>query len=106
AQILVDFRVMFSHMRVGVRREDKNEWERRVPLTPDHVRALIQQGLQVFVQPSTSRIFKDEEFVKVGATVQEDLSACDAVFAVKEIPADFFHHKGTYMFFSHTFKGQ
>jgi len=97
---------MFSHMRIGVRREDKNEWERRVPLTPDHVRSLVQQGLQVSVQPSTIRIFKDDEYVTAGADMQEDLSTCDAVFAVKEIPADFFRDEGTYMFFSHTFKGQ
>ncbi len=93
-------------MKVGLRREDKNEWERRVPLTPDHVRILIQQGLEVYVQPSTIRIFKDEEYANAGAVVQEDLSNCGAVFAVKEIPADFFWRHGTYMFFSHTFKGQ
>jgi len=97
---------MFSHMRVGIRREDKNEWERRVPLTPDHVKSLTQQGIPVFVQPSTIRVFKDEEYRNAGATVQEDLSHCSVVFAVKEIPADFFRNERTYMFFSHTFKGQ
>lgn len=25
---------------IGIRREDKNKWERRVPLTPDNVREL------------------------------------------------------------------
>src|SRR5262245_16714328 len=93
-------------MRVGIRREDKNEWERRVPLTPEHVRTLVGQGLQVFVQPSTIRIFKDDEYRNAGAAVQEDLSHCDVVFAVKEIPGDFFRNEGSYMFFSHTFKGQ
>ncbi len=93
-------------MKVGVRREDKNEWERRVPLTPGHVRSLVLQGLQVVVQPSTIRIFRDEEYIQAGATVREDLSGCNIVFAVKEIPADFFCDHGTYMFFSHTFKGQ
>src|SRR5215471_15651470 len=93
-------------MKVGLRREDKNEWERRVPLTPDHVRSLAQQGLQVYVQPSTIRVFKDDEYRQAGATVQEDLSDCGMIFAVKEIPADVFRHAGAYMFFSHTFKGQ
>src|SRR5215831_14422499 len=93
-------------MKVGLRREDKNEWERRVPLTPDHVRSLVQQGVQVYVQPSTIRVFKDDEYRQAGAAVQEDLSDCGIVFAVKEIPADFFRHAGAYMFFSHTFKGQ
>src|SRR5215475_11493860 len=93
-------------MNVGLRREDKNEWERRVPLTPDHVQSLVQQGVKVYVQPSTIRVFKDDDYRQAGATVQEDLSGCGIVFAVKEIPADFFRHAGAYMFFSHTFKGQ
>src|SRR5262245_26173857 len=97
---------MFTHMNVGLRREDKNEWERRVPLTPGHVKTLVQKGIPVFVQPSSIRVFNDDEYREVGATVQEDLSGCSIVFAVKEIPADFFRHAGTYMFFSHTFKGQ
>src|SRR5215471_9608452 len=93
-------------MKIGLRREDKNEWERRVPLTPSHVKSLIEKGLRVFVQPSSIRIFKNDEYLEAGATIQEDLTNCDVVFAVKEIPADFFRHGGTYMFFSHTFKGQ
>ena len=93
-------------MRIGIRREDKNEWERRVPLTPNHVRTLVEAGIQVAVQPSTIRIFRDEEYVQSGAVVRDDLSDCGIVFAVKEIPADFFHHGKAYMFFSHTFKGQ
>src|SRR3984957_5140625 len=97
---------MFSDMIVGIRREDKNEWERRVPLTPTQVRELISQGFQVYVQPSPIRIFKDEEYRQAGAVVQEDLSSCSAVFAVKEIPATFFREGGTYMFFSNTLKGQ
>ena len=27
---------------VGIRREDKNKWERRVPLTPDQVKSLVR----------------------------------------------------------------
>jgi alanine dehydrogenase len=93
-------------MKIGVRREDKNEWERRVPLTPDHVRSAVEQGLQVVVQPSTIRIFNDDEYRQAGAVVQEDLSECPVVFAVKEIPGDLFRRAGAYMFFSHSFKGQ
>ena len=28
---------------IGIRREDKNKWERRVPLTPVHVSTLVEQ---------------------------------------------------------------
>jgi alpha-aminoadipic semialdehyde synthase len=97
---------MFTPMKIGIRREDKNEWERRVPLTPDHVRVLVQKGTEVFVQPSKIRIFPDDQYRAAGAAVQEDLSNCDLVIAVKEIPGDFFCHNKAYMFFSHTIKGQ
>jgi len=95
-----------SRPRIGVRREDKNDWERRVPLTPDHVKKLVQQGYDVHVQPSKIRAFSDREYEASGATVQEDLSSCNMVFAIKEIPSEFFWKGGRYMFFAHVIKGQ
>jgi len=93
--------------KIGIRREDKNRWERRVPLIPKHVKELIEShGIDVTLQPSSIRIFSDEEYLQAGAKIQEDLSACHIIFAVKEIPADFFQPGKTYVFFSHTIKGQ
>ena len=40
---------------VGMRRETKNRWERRAPLTPGHIRTLRRRGVRVLVQPSTMR---------------------------------------------------
>jgi len=93
--------------RIGIRREDKNRWERRTPLIPEHVKELIQQhSIQVYLQPSSIRIFSDEEYIQAGARIQEDLSGCPMIFAVKEIPLDFFQSGKSYVFFSHTIKGQ
>lgn len=92
--------------RVGIRREDKNEWERRSPVVPDHVKRLLKDGIEVVIQPSTIRVFRDEEYAMAGAVVDEDLSSCDVVFAIKEIPQPVFRSGGTYVFFSHTIKGQ
>ena len=91
---------------MGIRREDKNEWERRVPLTPDHVRELVGQGIEVLIQSSEIRVFKDMEYAGAGAVVQEDLSTCNVVFGVKEFPVSIFKNNQAYMFFSHTIKGQ
>ena len=91
---------------IGIRREDKNQWERRVPLIPDQVRALKGRGVDVVVQPSGIRVFPDSDYVAAGAEVAEDLSACNAVLAVKEIPEALFREGGLYVFFSHTIKGQ
>lgn len=92
---------------LGIRREDKNKWEARVPLTPEDVKRLIENcNLNVLIQPSTIRVFKDYEYEKAGAVVSEDLSSCDAILGVKEIPVNFFEKNKMYLFFSHTIKGQ
>jgi len=92
---------------IGIRREDKNEWERRVPLTPQAVRELKNKfGIRTIVQPSDLRIFKDEEYIKAGAEINEDLSEAGTIFAVKEVPVSYFDEGKTYVFFSHTIKGQ
>ncbi len=92
---------------LGIRLEDKNRWERRVPLTPDQVRRLIERRrIEVYVQPSKQRIFPDAAYREAGAIVDEDLSRCGVILGVKEIPADLFQPGTLYLFFSHTVKGQ
>lgn len=91
---------------VGIRREDKSIWEKRAPVIPDHVHLLKDQGVEVVVQPSRTRVFTEREYKAAGAVVAEDLSKCPVVVAIKEIPASLFRKGGTYVFFSHTIKGQ
>ena len=92
---------------IGIRLEDKYLMERRVPLTPKHINRLIKQfGLKVVVQSSDKRIFKDEEFIKAGAEVKNDLKECNVIFGVKEIPIETFEQDKTYVIFSHVIKGQ
>ncbi len=93
-------------MKIGIRREDKNEWEARAPLTPPDTKKLIDQGIQIVLQPSPIRIFSDTEYVDAGATTSENLSDCSLILAVKEIPIDFIEDGKAYLFFSHTIKGQ
>ncbi len=94
-------------MKIGIRREDKNEWEGRVPLVPEHVKELNQNyNIKFIIQPSNIRAFSEEEYKQAGAIIQEDLSECSIIIAVKEIPEDFFIQNKVYVFFSHTIKGQ
>lgn len=51
-------------------------------------------------------MFSDKDYQKVGATVQDTLDPSSVVFAVKEIPVEVFEQGKTYVFFSHTIKGQ
>jgi len=92
---------------IGIRREDKNKWEQRVPLIPDHIKELQEKhDISVLIQPSKIRAYKDEAYQKAGAIITEDLTKASVVFAVKEIPISFFQENKTYIFFSHTIKGQ
>ncbi|HSQ34689.1 MAG TPA: hypothetical protein VLQ89_01740, partial [Candidatus Binatia bacterium] len=92
---------------IGIRREDKNEWEKRVPLVPADVRWLKEtQGIRTIIQPSGIRVFSDDEYRQAGAEISEDLGRAEVIYAVKEIPASLFQKNKTYVFFSHTIKGQ
>ena len=92
---------------LGIRREDKNRWEQRVPLAPQHVLELKKKyGIETLIQPSDIRVFSEDDYRKVGAHVQDSLTPSSVVFAVKEIPSEFFERGKTYVFFSHTIKGQ
>ena len=92
---------------IGIRKEDKNRWERRVPLIPEHVRELVEKhGLRICLQPSEIRAFPNEEYVQAGAEIREDLSPCPVILGIKEMPPEFFEPGKTYVFFSHTIKGQ
>jgi alanine dehydrogenase len=89
---------------VGILREQKNKWERRCALTPKEVKYLVDEGIKVYVQSSPNRCYADEEFLEVGAVIQEDLSECDVIFGVKEVPIENLIPNKTYFFFSHTIK--
>ena len=92
---------------IGIRREDKNTWERRVPLVPEDVNHLANAfGITTIVQPSNIRRFPDDAYRSAQARIEENLGDADVVFAVKEIPVQLLEKAKTYVFFSHTIKGQ
>lgn len=92
---------------IGIRKEDKYAMERRVPLTPKHIRKLKQHhGIDFIIQSSEKRIFKDDEFEKAGAEIRDELLQADVIFGIKEIPVSAIMGKKTYIMFSHTIKGQ
>ena len=92
---------------IGIRKEYKNKWERRSPIIPEHVKFIKQKyDIETIVQPSSIRIFSEDEYRKKGARIDEDLSKCKVIFGIKEMPKNFFEKNKTYVFFSHTIKGQ
>ena len=95
-------------MKLGIIREGKQPPDKRVPLSPRQCRQILNTfpDLQLAVQPSPIRAFKDEEYQAQGIDLQEDLSDCDVLIGVKEVPLEQLIPDKTYMFFSHTFKKQ
>lgn len=93
---------------IGIVREGKVPPDFRVPLTPAQCEKIQKEypQIEVIVQPSPIRRFKDEEYRAQGIKVQEDLSDCDLIMGVKEIPVNALIPGKKYMFFSHTIKKQ
>jgi alpha-aminoadipic semialdehyde synthase len=92
--------------KIGIRYEDKYAMERRVALVPEHVKQLVDQGIEFEVVKSPKRVFSDKEFEAAGAALVDEITDADVVMGVKEMPVDFFEQNKTYIFFSHTIKGQ
>ena len=93
--------------RVGIRQEDMYERELRTPLVPQDAAELVKKdGIEVVVQTSSKRVFTDDDYRQLGIEVAEDLSSCPVIFGIKEIPVVALEREKTYVFFSHTIKGQ
>ena len=92
--------------KIGIRYEDKYLMEKRVALVPEHVKQLVEKGIEIQVVPSEKRIFKDEEYREAGAVLREEPLDADVILGVKEMPLNYFKAHKTYIFFSHTIKGQ
>ena len=95
-------------MKIGILREEKIPEDNRVPLTPSQCRTLMEEysNIWVAIQPSINRCYTDDEYRYQGIAVREDLSDCDLLLGVKEIPPHLLIPDKTYMIFSNTIKKQ
>jgi saccharopine dehydrogenase (NAD+, L-lysine forming) len=94
--------------KIGILREGKVPPDARVPLTPDQCADVMKRypQVQIVVEPSPIRCFADSEYAALGIPVESDLSDCDIIMGVKEVPMDWLIPHKTYFFFSHTIKQQ
>jgi len=95
-------------MKIGILREEKIPADNRVVLSPQQCRQLMERypTIELFVQTSEIRCFLDEKYKVLGVNVVEDVSNCDVLFGVKEVPKEKLIADKTYFFFSHTIKKQ
>ncbi len=95
-------------MKIGIIREGKIPPDNRTPLTPEQCLEVQEKfpDVKVVVQSSQVRCFKNDDYLKKGIPVEEDLTGCDVLLGVKEVPIQELIPEKIYFFFSHTIKKQ
>ena len=95
-------------LKIGLLREGKTPADNRVALTPSQCKWLHLHfdDIRVTAQHSDNRCYADKEYIQAGVEVKEDISGCDVLLGIKEVPIDMLIGNKTYLFFSHTKKLQ
>lgn len=95
-------------IKLGIIREGKMPHDLRVALSPSECIELIGKypDFEIYVQSSSHRGFTDSEYSSLGIPVVNDISHCDVLFGIKEVPVENLIPDKTYFFFSHTIKKQ
>lgn len=95
-------------VKIGLIREGKTPPDKRVPLSPEQCEYILNNypNVEIYVQKSEVRKFKDSEYERLGIAVADDVSHCDILMGVKEVPVAQLIPNKKYLFFSHTIKKQ
>ena len=95
-------------MKFAIVKERKNPPDRRVVFSPlKLVEAKKQFPEAIFkVESSDIRVFPDAAYKDAGFEVTNDVTDCDVMIGVKEVPIDALIPNKKYFFFSHTIKKQ
>jgi saccharopine dehydrogenase (NAD+, L-lysine-forming) len=94
--------------KLGLIKEGKLPADNRVALTPAQCKWIQKNSdsVKIIVQSSSTRCFSDREFLMAGVEVKEEVSDCDILLGIKEVPLEELIPKKIYLFFSHTKKQQ
>ncbi len=95
-------------MNIGIIKEGKKIPDKRTAFSPQQCSEIMSKYpfVRFYVQPSPIRCFKDAEYADKGCMLQEDLTHCDIIFGIKEVPIPALISDKTFLFFSHTIKQQ
>lgn len=95
-------------MKFGIIKERKNPPDRRVVFSPEEIINIKSKfpEASIVVESSDIRIFTDESYRNLGIEVVTDVSDCDVLIGVKEVPVENLIPNKKYFFFSHTIKKQ
>lgn len=97
-----------KQVKIGLLKETKTPPDRRAALTPRTATMLLQkfENVELCIQPSEIRAFKDSEYEEKGLKLKQDLTECDILLGVKEVKIEKLIPGKTYMFFAHVAKKQ
>ncbi|MDX6746681.1 NAD(P)-dependent oxidoreductase [Polaribacter sp. PL03] len=95
-------------MKFGIIKERKNPPDRRVVFSPEKLQEFKENFPEaaIKVESSEIRVFSDAAYKAAGLEVTENVSNCDVLFGVKEVPIEALINNKKYFFFSHTIKKQ
>ncbi len=95
-------------LKVGILKETKTPPDRRVIASPKQCKEIQQKfpNVDLYVQKSDIRCYKDDEYAEAGQKLVDDVSHCDILLGVKEVHIPTLIADKTYLFFSHTAKKQ
>lgn len=95
-------------LKIGLIKEGKTPPDKRVPLTPKQCARLTEEysNIELVVQKSPIRAFKDEEYTQQGIQVVDSIEDCDIIMGVKEVNISDLVPNKQFFFFSHTLKKQ
>ena len=95
-------------MKFAIIKERKNPPDRRVVFSPDELVKAKEQfpEAEFAVESSDIRVFTDASYQEKGFHVSDDVSSCDVMLGVKEVPKEALIPNKKYFFFSHTIKKQ
>ncbi len=97
-----------NSIKIGLLCEGKVPPDKRVAFTPAQVEEIQQRfdHVKVVCQQSAVRCFSDAEYQALDLEVVSDVSDCDILMGIKEVPINELIANKTYLFFSHTIKKQ
>lgn len=95
-------------MKFGIIKERKNPPDRRVVFSPEKLKEFKNNFPEaaIKVERSDIRVFSDQQYLDAGFKVSSNMSDCDVLVGVKEVPIDSLIPNKKYFFFSHTIKKQ
>ena len=95
-------------LKIGLIKEGKTPPDKRVPLSPEQCKQVVDTypSIELVVQKSPIRAFKDEEYERQGIKLVDTLENCDVIFGVKEVNIQDLIPNKHFFFFSHTIKKQ